>query len=380
MKKLVFALVPIIAVIVVACAPSRVPAPTKATPVATGAPATPATASPQVSPEDAEWQKVIAAAQKEGKVTLYTWGYIGDTGIQIKRTFEARYGVGLDLVTGRGAEFTERLKTERRVGQIVADVAQGAGVHLLNMRNSDLLAVAPALPALANKGDFRLDPVLDKEGYLLQENLQLLGPMVNTKMVRPEEEPKSWQDMLNSKWKGKMMAHSPLVSTGMYIAFIPLINAKALTVDFLRDVGKQDLVLTRGDQETAEKLSRGEYPVALILADTMAGDYVKQGAPIKALPMTEGVVTTNLVVGQVKGAPHPNAARLFMNWILTQEGQTTYHKAKSTGSVRKDVQDFRPAAVTIPVNARQVLETPTDITEETQKYVDRWLIDLWGKK
>jgi len=380
MKKWFFVLPTLIALMLMACAPREAPAPVTATPIVSNTPSsTPSSVIPKVSPEDAEWQKVIVAAQKEGKATLYTWGYIGETGIQIRNVFKARYNVDLDLVTGRGAEFTERLKTERRVGQVVADVAQGAGVHLLNMKNSDLLAVAPSLPILLNKGDFIIDPVFDKEGYLLQENIQIIGPMINTKLVKPEEEPKSWQDMLNPKWKGKLLASSPLVSTGMYISFIPIINAKGLTVDFLRELGKQEIILTRGDQDTADKLTRGEYPMALQLADTMAGAYVKEGAPIKAIPMAEGVVTTNLVVGQVKGAPHPNAARLFMNWILSPEGQTTYHKYKSTGPVRKDVPDFRPPAVVLPPNAKLVLETPSDVTEETQKYADRWLIELWKK-
>ena len=219
----------------------------------------------------------------------------------------------------------------------------------------------------------------DKEGYILNENVQIIGPMVNTKLVKPGEEPKSLQEMLDPKWKGKLLAHSPLVSTGTYIAFIPLLNAKTITLDWLRDIGKQDLILTRGDQDTADKLSRGEYPVALVLADTMAGPYIKEGAPIKAIPMAEGITASTLVIAQTKNAPHPNAARLFLDWILSPEGQTVYHKSKSTASVRKDVPDFRPPAVRLPPTAKLVLETASDVSDETKKYVDKWLIELWKK-
>lgn len=378
MKKATISLVFILALLILACTPQSPTTPTSNRPQAPAA--TPVVATPtasKLSPEEVEWQKVINAAQKEGKVAIYTWGYIGDTGTQIRNSFKARYNVDVDIVTGRGAEFTERLKTERRVGQMVADLVQGASVHLLNMKNLELLEVAPSLPALRNKGDFRIDPVLDKEGYLINENVQLIGPMVNTKMVKPDEEPKSWQDMLNPKWKGKMLAHSPLVSTGLYIEFVPLLNSKSITLELVRDIGKQDLVFSRGDQETADKLSRGEYPMAVILADTMAGSYVKEGAPIKAIPMVEGVVGTTLDISQIKNAPHPNAARLFMNWIISSEGQTVYHKSKSTASVRKDVPDFRPPAVTLPPTAKIVLETPSDAAEEAKKYADRWLVELW---
>ena len=145
----------ILVLLLSACAPKTVSSPEPTAPRSTAAiPLVTTPVAPKISPEEAEWQKVVEAARREGKATIYTWGYIGDTGTQIKNAFKSRYGVDLDIVTGRGAEFTERLKTEKRIGNMIADLTQGASVHLLNMKNLDLLEVAPGLPALRNKGDF----------------------------------------------------------------------------------------------------------------------------------------------------------------------------------------------------------------------------------
>ena len=377
MKKILMLSTVILVLLLLACAPKAVPATVPVTSISQVQ--TPASTTIKVSDEDAAWQKVIEAAQKEGKASIYTFAYLGDTAIEMRNAFKARYNIQLDLISGRGAEITERLKTERRLGNLVADIAEGGSAHLFNMKEAGLLEIAQGLPTLRNKGDFHVDPLLDQEGYLLNENLQNFPPMVNTKLVQPGDVPKSWQDMLNPKWKGKMLAHSPQISTGMYVEFIPLLNAKAITVDFLREIGKQDLVFTRGDQETADKLARGEAPITLGLIDTIASSYVKEGAPIKAIPMVEGVTTKSLVVAQVKGGPHPNAARLFLNWILSPEGQTVYHKSMRTGSVRKDVPDFRPPDLTLPPGTKLVLETAADAAEEGKKFQEKWLPELWKK-
>lgn len=365
----------VVILILVACAPKSEPMPTSA--VAPTPEVLTTKVTPLPSPEEAAWAKVVEAAQKEGKVIIYAAGYTGETGIQMKTDFKVRYNVDMDIITGRGAEFTERLKTERRLGQMVADVIQSSSTLLMGMKSLDLLEATTGLPSFRNKGNFIVDPLLDKDGYIIIHGFQLIGPMVNTKLVKPGEEPKRWQDFLDPKWKGKMMASNPILSSGPYITFVPLVNAKSITLDLLRQMGKQDLILTRGDQDTSEKLSRGDYPVALQVAYTYMGPYAKEGAPVKAIPMAEGVTRSTLLVSQIRGAPHPNAARLFLEWILSPEGQTALHKSRNTPPVRKDVPDFSPQPLILPLDAKLVLETEADVVEGSEKYAGKWLVDLW---
>lgn len=363
----------------IACAPPAGQQPPAAAPAAPlpSAPAGKAAPPSAVSPEDAAWQKTVEAAGKEGKVIVYAAGYTGETGIQMRSAFKSRYNVDLDIIIGRGAEFTERMKTERRLGQMVGDVIQSSSTLLTGMKNLDLLDPVPALPMLRNKADFHVEPLLDKGGHILIHGFQLIGPMVNTKLVKPGEEPKRWQDLLDPKWKGQMMASNPLISSGAYITFVPLVNAKAITPDFLRQLGKQAPVLTRGDQETSERLSRGDHPIALQVAYTYMATYAKEGAPVKALPMAEGVTRSTLLLSPIKGGPHPNAARLFMDWILSPEGQTVLHKSRATPPARKDLPDFAPQPLQLPPNTKLVLETEADVADGAQKYVDKWLVELW---
>ena len=70
---------------------------------------------------------------------MYSFNLVGDVGVSVTKAFKERYGITLDLITGRGAEFVERLKTERRMGRVVADAADGSALHLVIMKNEALL-------------------------------------------------------------------------------------------------------------------------------------------------------------------------------------------------------------------------------------------------
>lgn len=370
--------VAILAIFEVACAP-KPSSSSPPLPVITPAmlPSPSGVTHPASTSEDANWAKVVAEAKKEGKVIVYAAGYTGEIGIQMAKAFEARYNVNLDIVTGRGAEFTERMKTERRLGQMVGDVIQSSSTFLMTMKSLGLTDAVADLPSLRSKGDFHVDPLLDKEGNILIHGFQLIGPMVNTKLVKAGEEPKRWQDVLDPKWKGKMIASDPTLSSGPYITFVPLVNAKAISPDILRQIGKQTPILTRGDQDTSERLSRGDYPMALQVAYTYMATYAKEGAPVKAIPMAEGITRSTLLLSPIKGAPHPNAARLFLDWILSSEGQTVLHKTRATPPLRKDVADFSPQGLILPPDTRFVLETEADVVEGADKYANKWLVDLW---
>ncbi|MBF8265567.1 MAG: iron ABC transporter substrate-binding protein, partial [Dehalococcoidia bacterium] len=98
------------------------------TPVVTPAALAKSTSSPTSSnlppptSQDAAWDKIIEAAKKEGRVSVYSFNMTGDAGLAVTRAFEAKYGVKLDIITGGGAALAERIKTEKRMGTIVADV------------------------------------------------------------------------------------------------------------------------------------------------------------------------------------------------------------------------------------------------------------------
>lgn len=335
-------------------------------------------ASPLLSPEEAAWNKVVEAAKKEGKVTLYAYSWVGDAGIALSRAFESKYGISLDIITGRGAEFVERLKTEKRMGAMTADAFEGSATHVTNAKVADTIASsAPGLPALAEKGAWTLEPLSqDKDGYVLAFMPLVGAPYINTKLVKPEDEPKSWLEIAQPRWKSQMMMQDPAISTGAY-RLVGYVRYGVFSEDFLKQLINQDIKFTTGVQQEAQLLAQGQRSLSLFMVEADSATLIKEGAPIKAVSMKEGVVALAMAIGQVKNNPHPNATRVFLNWLFTQEGQTVNARAKSSSSVRRDVENFTPPAAR--VQTRLLTLTGEMQDEQTKLFAEKYLVKLFGR-
>ena len=315
--------------ITLACAPQTAPSPT---PPPTLAPPVSSVVTP--SREDSALQKLVEAAKKEGKVTLYTFNFIGDAGIAVQQAFTERYGVKVDAISGRGAEFTERLKTEARTKNQTGDYTEGSPLHLINMKKAGLTVTLADLPVLQEKDVWKLDiGYLDPEKHLLAYSPIFQWPLVNTKLLKSEDEPKSWLDLLQPKWKGKILFTDPVIASNAYMAFQPLIKGGMLTPDYLDKLGSQDLIQVIGPTQGVEALARGEAPVFLFTAAATATNAVRAGAPIKIIDLKEGMSAQANLQAIIKDSPHPNAAKLFANWLLSKEGQSVQARARGADGV-----------------------------------------------
>lgn len=332
-------------------------------------------------PQEVAWAQTVEAAKKEGRVTLYSFFFVGDLGRALEKAFFEKYGVKLEIVTGRGAEFTERLKTEKRMGRMMADLSEGSSVHMGNMKDSGVTSsVANELPTLRQKGVWALDPAgLDpQDKHIMGYDVSIYMPYINTRLVTPDQEPKVWRDMLASKWKGQMSLTDPRIASGGYLSFVPLLREKIIDVDFLRDLGKQDLRFQRGPNEEFAALARGETKLMVRGSDTVAPTFIKEGAPIRPVEMQDGTVVGMIGAVAIAQAPHPNAAKLFLNWLLSAKGQTVHARAKAGGSIRTDVTDFRPEPLRL-VPKRPVLTNNEDSVEGSRLFQEGWLNKLWGR-
>ena len=126
---------------------------------------------------------------------------------------------------------------------------------------------------------------------------------------------------------------------------------KSFGLDYLRDLEKQKPVFTRDDRLLIEWVSRGKYPLALGAKPESITEFMRAGAPIRHLSVAEGTYLTGAGGGLAvfNNAPHPNAAALFANWLLSKEGQTVASKAWGVQSARKDV----PTDFLEPTTVRQ---------------------------
>ena len=248
-KVIIVKVVALIALVMAlaSCAPAGV----SPQPVATAPVSTPIPKITQIaSPEDIVLQKLVEAAKKEGSVTLYSFNFMGDVGLAMQKAFKARYGINVDIITGRGAEFAERLKTEARMGIRTGDFTEGSPVNLINIKSLGLTTSLKDLPILQEKDVWKISPTdTDPEGHLLVSYPTFMQPLANTRLLKPEDEPKSWADLLQPKWKGKVMVTDPVVSTNTYATFQPLIRAGTMTEDYLRKLGAQDLPFVNGSAQ-----------------------------------------------------------------------------------------------------------------------------------
>lgn len=325
--------------VLVSCAPKAPPtAPVAPTPAV---PATPGV--PTITPEEAAWAKVVAEAKKEGRVTPYTFSLTGDIGRAVARAFEDRYGIKVELVTGVGAVLLERIKGEAAAAKYIADTYDTAVTFVAVAKGDGLTQPVADLPILRQKDVWTRHPQLDPEGHIQASGVGALTPYVNNNLVKPGEEPKSLLEMLEPKWKGKIATAAPAADPLLVWFLLMGKRHNFLDEDYFRKLARQDLKIA-GTVRDADALAiRGEASVRLPGANTVINTAIKQGAPVRPAVMEEGtILIASRPLALLKNAPHPNAAKVFINWMLSQEGQRVYHGAGGTPSVRKDVPDFSP--------------------------------------
>lgn len=380
-NRLILIVLSALLVVSFACSPqvSPAPAPPANPPTQAPTPATTPTSNiPSTSSQDSDWDKIVQAAKKEGKVTYYSYAATGDIGIAIADAFEKTYGIKLENITGPGVGFIERLKTEKRMGQMVADVFQAAVANVLMAKEQGMTVSARGVPVFDEKDVWKLHPFsFDKDGHLAILSYSEYSPYVNTKLVKREDDPKSWQDFLQPIWKGRLLLPDPISNSFVTVVAVGLLDNKAIDEKWLKQIGSY-LILTSNPRDALSKLSRGDAPIALWGTVVDAGIFVADGAPIRRLKMNEGLLVGATPLALINGAPHPNAAKLFVNWLMSKEGQTVYNRAMSATSNRNDVQDFIPEAMRIGATKISVISAE-EIDRAAKLFQEKWLVEMWKK-
>lgn len=294
----------------------------------------------------AEWNQVLAQARKEGKVVVR--GFLGSDQYQPTAKFTARFGVPVEYATGRSTDVSARLRTERRAAVYNVDVFLGGIGSLAQMHLEKMLdPIRPqlVLPEVVDPHRWKrgklwfADP---EEKYILRLFNYLTGLFyINTKHVRLEEL-KSVKDLLHPRWKGKISADDPTVS-----------GSGALTAaQFYLELGEefvrklyidQQPIFSRTTRQLADWLIRGTYPIALNINSRDRERLKEEGFPIVtvySLPDAPGGVSASSgMVVLLNKAPHPNAARLFINWLASKEGLEAYSRAQLIATTRNDVDE-----------------------------------------
>ena len=207
---------------------------------------------------------------------------------------------------------------EAKAGKIQADVFDGAiGASTLKREK----ALASYLPQSA--AHFPKE-VVDPEKFWAGVNVYVLMPAYNTDLVKKGSEPKTWEDFLDPKWRGKFAWSSSMSAAGApgFIATVLREYGEEKGMAYLRRLAEQKIVSIDGaGRAVTDQVIAGEYAIGLHIFNNQPAMMARAGAPVAALPIMPATATLN-TVSLLAGAPHPAAGKLFLDFLLSGEGQT----------------------------------------------------------
>jgi iron(III) transport system substrate-binding protein len=351
----------LVALVAAACGGASAPASTGST-AAGGSLASPAAASAakpagsQAADANSppEWQQTVDAAKKEGTVAVF--GPDGtDMHDVLTAPFEKQFGIKVDYVGDPGPGVSPRLNAERGAGKFLWDVVvTGTSTGLTALVPSKVLdPMEPALilPDVKDPKTWRggamefLDPA---HQLLVMSPFQRGTLFINPKMAKAEDF-KTYKDLLDPKWKGKVVLDDPRKSGPGQATFTFFYLHPDLGPSFIKDLGQQQMTVIKDFQQEVDMVGQGRFPVLLGGADFVVAARARQGVPIDVVDprgLKEGsdVSPANGSVALVNKPPHPNAAKVYLNWLLSKEEQTAFAKTNGYISARLDVPtDFAPA-------------------------------------
>ncbi len=282
------------------------------------------------------WEKTVAAGKKEGRVNVYIggWGAVLDAGV-----FQKRYPeIKLLGVTGRGGVVARRILTERRAGKYIADVSiEGFNSNYLRLHKKgkafDPIKPTLMLPEVVDTSKWwkGKHSYLDPEGkYVFRfVGIPQLGSVhYNTNLVDPKEIRSFW-DFLDPKWKGRMEARDARIPGPGNGALRFMYHNPKIGPTFIRRLfSEMDITLFRDFRQGPDWLIKGKFAICFFCSGIARA--ANQGLPVNTIGLIKegaGLFSQYGTIGFPKNAPHPNAAKVFINWFLSREGQTTLQKA-----------------------------------------------------
>ena len=332
-----------------------------------------------------EWNRTIKGAEKEGQLVLYA-----NEGIEGSvEDFQKRFPrVKVVLVSGRSGQLVTRLMAERRAGKFIADVAK------LGTGSASSLYRAQPFPLQPVEGQLFLSEVTDKSKwwqgrhqYADPEGKYILSPCVsvhidlasyNTELVNPAELSSYW-DLLNPKWKGRIGSMDPRAAGGReggrLLYYHPELGSRFLR----RLLAETDLILSKDPRQGVDWLANGKLAFLLLTSPREVLRAKEQKLPVDVLdprrlkeaPVVETAASSFMLMDK---PANPNAARLFLNWLMSRDGQISFQKGQgSCDSARLDI----PKDDVPPLSRRKegvqyfrLWDTEWMDSDEVQKFIE----------
>jgi len=317
------------------------------------------------SPASAADPALIEAAKREGQVTWYTTQIMTQFGRPAIEAFQKRYGIRVNAIRGDSIELAVRMINEAQAGRVQADVFDGTSNATAMKRGDAALRWQPDR-AKALPKEFS-----DPEGYWVASNIYVQTPAYNTTLVRRGSEPRSWEDLLDPKWKGKMAWATHATTSGApgFVGVVLTELGEEKGKAYLRALARQNIIEVGGSARSiVDQVIAGEYPIALQVFNHQPFISAERGAPVDWIAMNPAMAILS-VAGVSKEAPHPNAGKLLVDFLVSDEAQKIFREAGYI-PVAPDVPPRNPALRPDGMAFRAIFFSPEAIDQSMPHWAE----------
>ena len=305
---------------------------------------------------------LIEAAKKEGKIAWYTADDLV-LATRVSKAFEAKYGITVQLERSGAERIYQRIAQEYGSGVSEADVASTSDIgHTVSWKEKGWST--SYIPAETAKWDAA---AIGPDGTHVVDKFTLVVSGYNSRLVKAEDAPKTWHDLLDAKWKGKLVKAHPGYSGAITTETFAL--SHLFGWEFYDALAKQSVLQVQSATDPPMRCAQGERAVMADAAEVTVLRLIKEGAPLVAVYPTEGVpVVRNGTIILAK-SPRPNAARLFLHFMTS--GECTKINMDN-GSRSFDTSVPEPAGWTPTAKIKLLLNDPADMAREADGLKQRY--------
>ena len=302
----------------------------------------------QTKVSDKEWAAIVEAAKKEGKVVV-----AGSPDPVMRNEvipkFTARFNIPIEFIAGRSSQIVSRVETERASGIYSIDIflagPDTSANELYNDKLIDPLKPLLVMPEVVDGAKWKPGKIwfADPQEQFVVRAFSSVASMlfINTEHVKPDEM-RHFKDLLNPKWRGKISAEDPTTTgAGANLAARFYVQVGE---EFVKNLYvEQKVVRTRERRQMSDWLARGTQPICLNCREDDIRPLIKDGFKILEIFELNGIPGTingsPWMLNLANRAPHPKAAQVFANWILSKEGLETYAKGYGSATLRADIDE-----------------------------------------
>ena len=305
-------------------------------------------------------QRLIDGAKREGELTIYTSAQTSDLG-PVVEAFEEKYGINATSWRAGSEAVLNRTLQENRAGRYTVDVVETNGPELESLHREELLRLVKS----PHHADL-IAPAIRPHGEWVGTRLNVFVQAYNTNLVKKEELPETWEDLLDPKWKGRLGIEAE--DSDWLAGVFGAIGEERGRELFENIVATNGMSTRKGHTLLTQLVVSGEVPLALTVYNYKAEQLRAEGAPIDWFTIGDAIARPN-GVGVVRTAPHPHAAALYYDFELSEEGQRIIA-----------TRDFVPTNRTIDTPLNKVPMTFIDARVSIDEY-DKWqnlYMELFG--